>query len=240
MAISVNNLKVRYGRHMVVHDLSFEAPSPSILGLLGPNGAGKSTIMKCIAGILFPFAGEIKVDGHIVHPQSETSKQLIGYLSEENPLYRSMYVMESLKYHCRFYGVKDAGRRMEEVCEQTGLADVRHKKIGQLSKGYRQRVGIAHAIVHDPKAIILDEPTSGLDPNQMEDMRKLIADLGRSKTIILSTHSLPEAKKMSDSILLINKGMKVYEGAISAFVSDNQVEMLDELFMSLKYSDLNK
>lgn len=240
MDISVKNLKVHYGARVVIDDLSFDVASCAVLALLGPNGAGKSTLMKCMAGILSPSSGLISMDGQFLDMQNTALRRWIGYLPEENPLYKSMYVSESLTYHCGFYGLKDARKRIEEVCERTGLLEVRNKKIEQLSKGYRQRLGIAQAIVHDPKVIILDEPTSGLDPNQLEDMRKLIADLGRSKTIILSTHSLPEAKRMSDSILLINKGMKVYEGATSAIVSDNQVEMLDELFMSLKYFDLNK
>lgn len=186
------------------------------MGLLGPNGAGKSTTMKILTGFIPQSSGKAWVHGHDVETNSLEVRRLTGYLPESNPLYLDMYVQEYLHYVSGFYQVNQPAKRVKEMIERTGLGIEQHKKIGQLSKGYRQRVGLAQAMLHDPKVLILDEPTSGLDPNQLVDIRALIKEIGKEKTIILSTHIMQEVEAMCQRVLIINRGSLVANDAVSA------------------------
>lgn len=214
MNIRVENLSKRYGMQNAVDNISFEVKTGEILGFLGPNGAGKSTSMKMITGYLGIGDGDILIGERSVRHFGDDLKKHIGYLPENNPLYLDMPVMDYLHFCAALQGVEKgeiAGRirRMVSVC---GLNAEKHKKIGELSKGYRQRVGLAQAMIHDPEILILDEPTTGLDPNQIVEIRKLIRELGKEKTVILSTHILPEVEATCDRILIINKGKIVADG----------------------------
>lgn len=208
MSLQVSLLSKTYGTQKVLDQVSFTASPGRILGFLGPNGAGKSTTMKIITGYLHADAGEVKVLGQdaLVHPQKTSS--LIGYLPEHNPLYLDMYVREFLEFSAGLYGIKtaDARRKSEALIRKIGLAPEQHKKIGLLSKGYRQRVGLAKALIHDPQVIILDEPTTGLDPNQLVEIRQLIREVAQDKTLILSTHIMQEVEAICLDVVLINKG----------------------------------
>lgn len=206
MSISVKNLSKYYGEQAAVDNISFEAKSGEIVGFLGPNGAGKSTTMKIITGFIPASAGEVKVCGDdvVTHPM-ETRKK-IGYLPEHNPLYLDMYVKEYLRFIGNIYKIPNVKTRVDEMIETVGLEREQHKVIGALSKGYRQRVGLAQAIIHDPEVLILDEPTSGLDPNQLVEIRKLIKNIGKAKTVMLSTHIMQEVEAICDRVIIINKG----------------------------------
>jgi ABC-2 type transport system ATP-binding protein len=208
MSLQVSLLSKTYGTQQVLDQVSFTATPGRILGFLGPNGAGKSTTMKIITGFLKADSGEIKVIGQdaLLDPQKTSS--LIGYLPEHNPLYLEMYVREFLEFSAGLYGIKtsDARSRSEELIRKTGLLPEQHKKIGQLSKGYRQRVGLARALIHDPQVVILDEPTTGLDPNQLVEIRQLIQEVAQNKTLILSTHIMQEVEAICQDVVLINKG----------------------------------
>lgn len=234
MSIKVRNLSVKYGKQRVIDNLSFDLPGHTILGLIGPNGAGKSTVMKSIVGHLLPDSGEIMVCGLSLVTQMKEAKKLIGYLPEENPLYGGMYVREILGYHCGLFGISHAKDRIEEVVQKVGLGSVMNKKTDQLSKGYRQRMGIALAIVHDPEVIVLDEPSTGLDPNQWADIRDLMVTLGQSKTIVLSTHSLQEVENICDRVLMVNDGEIVYDGHLSPLSIDSQRQTMESLFAALR------
>jgi len=216
MSILVRNLTKSYGYAKAVDDISFEVHSGEILGFLGPNGAGKTTTMRIITCYLSPNRGTVQVEGRDVHTESLEVRKLVGYLPEQNPLYLDMNVLEYLEYTAQLQAV--AGpmipRRMKEMVEVCGLAEMKHKDIGQLSKGYRQRVGLAAAMIHDPKVLILDEPTSGLDPNQIVEIRSLIQNLGKQKTVILSTHILPEVQATCNRVIIINRGKIVADGPI--------------------------
>lgn len=212
MDIVIQNLTKAYGVQRAVDDISFEVKTGEILGFLGPNGAGKTTTMKIITGYLEGDSGEVTIGGHSV--KSGDTKGFIGYLPEHNPLYLEMPVMDYLGFCASIQGmdkmaIPTRAREMVKVC---GLNAEKHKKIGELSKGYRQRVGLAQAMIHDPEILILDEPTTGLDPNQIVEIRELIKDIGREKTVILSTHILPEVEATCDRILIINKGSIVADG----------------------------
>lgn len=214
MDIRIENLSKRYGTQTAVDNISFEVVTGQVLGFLGPNGAGKSTSMKMITGYLGIGEGDIYLGGQSVKHNGDHLRKFIGYLPENNPLYLDMPVMDYLHFCAALQGVRadrirDRIRRMINVC---GLNAEKHKKIGELSKGYRQRVGLAQAMIHDPAILILDEPTTGLDPNQIVEIRKLIRELGREKTVILSTHILPEVEATCDRILIINKGRIVADG----------------------------
>lgn len=214
MNIRIENLSKRYGVQKAVDDISFEVKTGEILGFLGPNGAGKSTSMKMITGYLGIEQGDIFIDGQSVRQHGNDLKKYIGYLPENNPLYMDMPVIDYLVFCAALQGVaketiEERVRTMIRVC---GLNEEKHKKIGELSKGYRQRVGLAQAMIHDPEILILDEPTTGLDPNQIVEIRKLIRELGKEKTVILSTHILPEVEATCDRILIINKGKIVADG----------------------------
>lgn len=204
MSIKVNQLSKVYGSQNALNAISFEVNKPEIVGFLGPNGAGKSTMMKILTTYLEATEGSAEVNGFDVNTQSKNVQDSVGYLPEHNPLYLDMYVREYLSFNAKVYKVsKD---RIAAVIEQTGLTPEAHKKIGQLSKGYRQRVGLANALLHDPDVLILDEPTTGLDPNQLVDIRTLIQNLGKEKTVFLSTHIMQEVEAMCDRVIIINKG----------------------------------
>lgn len=206
MSIEINNLSKNYGEQVAVNSISFSVSEGEIVGFLGPNGAGKSTTMKMLTGYISPSSGEAKVCGHNVQESPLVVKRNIGYLPEHNPLYLDMYVVEFLDFAARTTGVENRKTRIEEVIALTGLQLERKKKIGQLSKGYRQRVGLAQALLHEPKVLILDEPTSGLDPNQVQEIRKLILSLGKERTVMLSTHIMQEVEAMCSRVIIINKG----------------------------------
>lgn len=217
MSIQVQNLIKFYGDAKAVSDISFDVHSGEILGFLGPNGAGKTTTMRIITCYLSPTAGSIKVEGHDVGRDSLAVRKLVGYLPEQNPLYHDMNVLEYLEYTAQLQGIGKAyiPQRMREMVESCGLGEMKHKDIGQLSKGYKQRVGLAAAMIHDPKVLILDEPTSGLDPNQIVEIRSLIRELGKQKTVVLSTHILPEVQATCNRVIIINRGKIVADGPIA-------------------------
>lgn len=215
--IVVENLTRKYGVQRAVDDISFTIRKGEILGFLGPNGAGKTTTMKIITCFMAPTDGDIKVGGYSIRENPDEVKRLIGYLPENNPLYHEMPVIDYLEYVALLQGVQKnrVQERIREMIVVCGLNAEKHKKIGELSKGYRQRVGLAQAMIHDPEILILDEPTTGLDPNQIVEIRKLIKELGRAKTVVLSTHILPEVEATCDRILIINKGKIVADGSAS-------------------------
>ena len=216
MSVSITNLTKVYGRQKAVDNISFEAHPGEILGFLGPNGAGKSTTMKIITCFIPQSAGEVKVCGYDTDKDSMEVRRQIGYLPEHNPLYRDMYVKEYLDFVGRCYKLPKRKQRIAEMIEMTGLGREQHKQIQQLSKGYRQRVGLAQAMINDPKVLILDEPTSGLDPNQLAEIRSLIKEIGKEKTVILSTHIMQEVKALCDRVIIINKGQLVANDDIAA------------------------
>ncbi|MBU3821344.1 gliding motility-associated ABC transporter ATP-binding subunit GldA [Flavobacteriaceae bacterium XHP0103] len=204
MSIEVEGVSKLYGSQKALNNISFKVKNPEIVGFLGPNGAGKSTMMKILTTYLQSDAGIAKVNGFDVASSVQSVQKSVGYLPENNPLYLDLYVKEYLAFNANVYNVSK--NRIEEVIEQTGLTPEAHKKIGQLSKGYRQRVGLANALLHDPDVLILDEPTTGLDPNQLVDIRNLIKTIGKHKTVFLSTHIMQEVEAMCDRVIIINKG----------------------------------
>lgn len=214
MDIVVENLTKKYGAQRAVDNISFRVKTGEILGFLGPNGAGKTTTMKAIATYLTPNEGDIHVGNFSIYDNPDEIKKNIGYLPENNPLYNDMPVIDYLKFVAELQGI-EKGRIREKILHMIntcGLEGEKHKKIGELSKGYRQRVGLAQALIHDPQVLILDEPTSGLDPNQIVEIRELIKKIGREKTVILSSHILAEVEATCDRILIINKGKIVADG----------------------------
>jgi len=213
MSINVSQLTKRYGNQLAVDNISFTANTGEILGFIGPNGAGKSTSMKVITGSILNFEGTVEINGINIKTDPIKAKQIIGYLPEHNPLYLEMYVKEYLTHVAAFYKLKTpVKKRIEEVISLTGLDIEKNKKIGALSKGYRQRVGLAAAIIHDPQILILDEPTTGLDPNQIVEIRNLIKELGKEKTVMLSTHIMQEVEAICSKIVLINRGRIAIQG----------------------------
>jgi len=215
MDIKIDSITKTYGAQRAVDDVSFTVKTGEILGFLGPNGAGKTTTMKAITGYLTPNIGSIQVGGISVQENPDEVKKRIGYLPESNPLYTEMPLIDYLKYTAELQGVdkKDIRQRVLEMIRICGLEAEKHKNIGELSKGYRQRVGLAQALIHDPEVLILDEPTSGLDPNQIIEIRELIRKIGKHKTVILSSHILAEVEATCDRILIINKGKIVADGS---------------------------
>ena len=231
MSIEVNKITKLYGEQKALNDVSFSIKSGEIVGFLGPNGAGKSTLMKIISCYLPPSAGTIKVCGLDVMEQSLEVRKKVGYLPEHNPLYLDMYVKEYLEFVGRFYDVKKLNDRVKEMVEITGLTIEQNKKIGQLSKGYRQRVGLAQAIIHDPQVLILDEPTTGLDPNQLVEIRNLIKELGKNKTVMLSTHIMQEVQAICERAIIINHGKIVADDSIANLTQKNS--NLEKVFQEL-------
>jgi ABC-2 type transport system ATP-binding protein len=215
LSILVSHLTKVFGSQKAVDDISFQVAKGEILGFLGPNGAGKTTTMRMITGYLVPNEGEILIDNQPVKEENVEIRSKIGYLPENNPLYVDMYVREYLQYIARIYKINNASKRISEVLSMTGLLPESHKHIRSLSKGYRQRVGLAQAILHDPEVIVLDEATSGLDPNQLVEIRQLIHSLGKEKTILLSTHIMQEVQALCDRVIIINKGKIVADGSIT-------------------------
>jgi ABC-2 type transport system ATP-binding protein len=215
MAIEAKGVSKYYGKQKALDDVSFKISSGEIVGFLGPNGAGKSTMMKIITGYFPPNEGDIYVIGLDAVENSLEVRKKVGYLPEHNPLYPEMYVTEYLKFVAGIYKVKNKKDRVEEIIKMVGLSPERHKKIQELSKGYKQRVGLAQALIHDPDVLVLDEPTSGLDPNQLVEIRKLIRDIGKEKTVMLSTHIMQEVEAICDRVIIINEGRIVADAPVS-------------------------
>ncbi|MEO9870986.1 gliding motility-associated ABC transporter ATP-binding subunit GldA [Ekhidna sp.] len=214
MSIKVDHLTKTYGAQKALDNISFEASKGKITGFLGPNGAGKSTTMKIATGYIGLTSGSVCVDGIDVSVDPLEVKKLTGYLPEHNPLYLEMYIKEYLGFVASSYKLKNKNSRIKEMIEMCGLEREQQKKIGTLSKGYRQRVGLAQALIHDPKVLILDEPTSGLDPNQLVEIRKVIKEASRDKTVILSTHIMQEVEALCDKVVIINKGQIVADDEV--------------------------
>ena len=242
MSIVVENLTKKYGVQKAVNDISFEINTGEVVGFLGPNGAGKSTTMKMITCFMAPTDGNVTLDGQSILNDQELVKQKIGYLPENNPLYLDMPIVDYLRFSAEIQGVakSDIPSRISEMIERCGLDAEKHKNIGQLSKGYRQRVGLAQAMIHDPEVLILDEPTTGLDPNQIVEIRKLIKDLGKEKTVILSSHILSEVEATCDRILIINKGRIVADGSADTLRHQAQGKELLTIHIEADKGDINK
>ncbi len=215
MSIIVKNISKIYGEQKALDSVSFEIKTGDIAGFLGPNGAGKSTMMKILTGFIPASEGEAFVNNYNVSLEPLKVKQSIGYLPEHNPLYLDMYVKEFLRFTAGLFKIKNRKQAVEEVISLTGLGREQHKKIGALSKGYRQRVGLAQAIIHKPKVLILDEPTTGLDPNQIVEIRNLILELGKEKTIMLSTHIMQEVEALCQKVIIIDKGKIVAQDSVN-------------------------
>lgn len=233
MSVIVRNLAKHYGEQKAVNQINFEAKPGRILGFLGPNGAGKSTTMKMLTGYLQPTSGQAEIAGKDMKLEPLEIKKLIGYLPENTPLYIDMYVREFLGFVAETYGLKNRSQRVEDVIKLVGLKQEQHKKIGMLSKGYKQRVGLAQAIIHQPQVLILDEPTSGLDPNQLTDIRALIKNLGKDKTVIISTHIMQEVEALCDDVIIINKGALVANAAIADLKKEHAGASLEDIFKKL-------
>jgi ABC-2 type transport system ATP-binding protein len=230
MSVSVAGLTKRFDDQIAVNELSFEARPGEILGFLGPNGAGKTTTMKMICGYMPPDEGTAVVEGYDVNESPLQARRKIGYLPEHNPLYDEMYIREFLRFVASIHKIEDKDTRIEEVITMTGLEKEKNKVIGTLSKGYRQRVGLAQAIIHDPAVLILDEPTSGLDMNQLIDIRQLIRDLGKEKTVIFSSHIMQEVQALCDRVVIINNGALVADepiGRLTARMGQGQTIHLE-------------
>ena len=213
MSIEIKNLTKFYGTQKALDNVSFSVGSGTVVGFLGPNGAGKSTLMKIVTGLLSPTSGTVLVEGMDVAESSSEIRRLIGYLPENNPLYLDMYVKEYLQYTANLYHLTNTNKVVDEVIERTGLGPECKKKIGELSKGYKQRVGLSQAIIHNPRVLILDEPTTGLDPNQLVEIRNLILELGREKTILLSTHIMQEVQAICHQMAILDHGVLVANGS---------------------------
>lgn len=233
MSVVVKDLAKHYGEQKAVNQISFEAKPGRILGFLGPNGAGKSTTMKMLTGYLLPTSGQAEIGGRNIQAEPLKVKQFIGYLPENTPLYMDMYVREFLGFVAETYGLKNVSQQVDDVIKQVGLSQEQHKKIGMLSKGYKQRVGLAQAIIHQPEVLILDEPTSGLDPNQLSDIRTLIKNLGKDKTVIISTHIMQEVEAICDDVIIINKGVLVANSSIEQLKKEHANATLEDIFKKL-------
>ena len=219
MSIVVRQVEKVYGSQRALRGVNLEMHTGEVVGLLGPNGAGKSTLMRLITGYLPATSGRVEVCGFDVADHPLETKRRVGYLPEHNPLYDDMYVRESLRFVAGLHRLDDRQGRVERVLNEVGLLPEVHKKVGQLSKGYRQRVGLAQALIHDPEVLILDEPTSGLDPNQLVDIRALIRRLGQDRLVVLSTHVMQEVEAMCDRVVLIRKGEIVADAPLAELAS---------------------
>ena len=233
MSISITNLSKNYGAQKAVNNISFNVNKGEIVGFLGPNGAGKSTTMKMITGYLDADAGDIQVCGIDVSKNNIESKKKIGYLPEANPLYFEMYVREYLLFTAGVHQIKNAKERIEEIIKTVGLTLEANKKIAQLSKGYKQRVGLAAALIHEPEVLILDEPTSGLDPNQIIDIRNVIKALATNKTVLFSSHILQEVEAICDRVIIINKGNIVADDSLQNL----QIAKAGQQFVSVTFQE---
>jgi len=232
MSIEVKNLLKQYGEQKAVNNVSFSLGRGEIVGFLGPNGAGKSTTMKMITGYLQPDAGEIKVCGISVDKDAINVKRKIGYLPESNPLYYDMYVREYLKFIASVHSIRpgSGNTKIQDIIELTGLTVESKKKIGQLSKGYKQRVGLAAALLHEPEVLVLDEPTSGLDPNQIIEIRNVIKEQGKNKTVLFSSHILQEVQAICDRVIIINKGELVADSSVEQLKLNTTSNMIAVTF----------
>lgn len=228
MSIEVNNISKSYGTQKALDSISFSIQKGEIVGFLGPNGAGKSTLMKILTTYLLADGGSAVVNGHDVMTNAKAVQRSIGYLPEHNPLYLDLYVREYLAFNADVYKVPKL--RIEEVIQLTGLSAESHKKIGQLSKGYRQRVGLANALLHNPDVLILDEPTTGLDPNQLMEIRNVIKNVGKDKTVFLSTHIMQEVEAICDRVIIIDKGQIVADKKLDHLVSENKEQVIEVEF----------
>ncbi|TLV00330.1 ATP-binding cassette domain-containing protein [Dyadobacter luticola] len=237
MSIEVTNLTKVYGAQRAIDGISFTLKKGEIVGFLGPNGAGKSTTMKILTGYLKPTEGLAKVSDFNVVEQPMPARKSIGYLPEHNPLYLDMFVTEFLLFSGKLYGMSGATlkTRVEEVIAMCGLEPEKKKKIGQLSKGYRQRVGLAQSFLHDPQVLILDEPTTGLDPNQIQEIREVIRTAGKDKTVLFSTHIMQEVEALCDRVIIINKGKVVSDSSLDELRSTGN--SLEEIFKNLTRSE---
>ena len=240
MDIKIENLTKKYGYQKAVDNISFEVKTGEIVGFLGPNGAGKTTTMKIITNYLNCEEGDVLIGGKSVRTDADEIKKYIGYLPESNPLYNDMPVIDYLEFCAALQGIEKPHipTRVREMVKVCGLNNEKHKKIGELSKGYRQRVGLAQAMIHDPQILILDEPTTGLDPNQIVEIRKLIRELGKEKTVILSTHILSEVEATCDRILIINNGAIVADG--TAETLRKQAKGNEILYVTIEDGDGDK
>ncbi len=221
MSININKVNKFYGKQQALADVSFTLNKGEVVGFLGPNGAGKSTLMKIICCYLQQDSGKVQVCNLDTQEQDLKVKAKIGYLPEHNPLYTDMYIKEYLSFVGSIYKIDNLKNRIAEIIQQTGLTTEQSKKIKELSKGFKQRVGLAAALIHNPEVLILDEPTTGLDPNQLVEIRNLIKDVGKDKTVLLSTHIIQEVDKMCNRVIIINKGKIVEDQLISNFQKDN-------------------
>ncbi|TDE45352.1 gliding motility-associated ABC transporter ATP-binding subunit GldA [Flavobacterium rhamnosiphilum] len=228
MSIEVNNISKSYGAQKALDNISFSINKGEIVGFLGPNGAGKSTLMKILTTYINADEGSAIVNGNDVNTQQKAVQLSIGYLPEHNPLYLDLYVREYLAFNADVYKV--AKSRIEEVIQLTGLSAESHKKIGQLSKGYRQRVGLANALLHNPDVLILDEPTTGLDPNQLMEIRNVIKNVGKDKTVFLSTHIMQEVEAICDRVIIINNGKIVTDKKLDNLISEDAVQVIEVEF----------
>lgn len=228
MSIEVNSISKSYGEQKALNEISFKIEKGEIVGFLGPNGAGKSTLMKILTTYLLADSGSALVNGHDVMTNAKEVQRSIGYLPEHNPLYLDLYVREYLAFNADVYNVPKS--RIEEVIQLTGLTPESHKKIGQLSKGYRQRVGLANALLHDPEVLILDEPTTGLDPNQLMEIRNVIKNAGKNKTVFLSTHIMQEVEAICDRVIIIDKGQIVADNKLDHLVTTNKEQVIEVEF----------
>jgi ABC-2 type transport system ATP-binding protein len=228
MSIEVNTISKSYGAQKALDNISFAVKKGEIVGFLGPNGAGKSTLMKILTTYIAADEGSASVNGFDVNLQTKEVQQSIGYLPEHNPLYLDLYVREYLAFNADVYKV--AKSRIEEVIQLTGLSNESHKKIGQLSKGYRQRVGLANALLHNPDVLILDEPTTGLDPNQLVEIRNVIKNVGKDKTVFLSTHIMQEVEAICDRVIIIDKGKIVADKKLDNLISADKEQVIEVEF----------
>ena len=226
--IEIQNLVKNYGKNAAVKDISFTVEKGEILGFLGPNGAGKSTLMKILTTYIHADHGSAAVNGFDVNTQQKSVQQSVGYLPEHNPLYLDLYVREYLAFNADVYKVPQS--RIQEVIELTGLNAESHKKISQLSKGYRQRIGLANALLHNPDVLILDEPTTGLDPNQLVEIRNVIKNVGKDKTVFLSTHIMQEVEAICDRVIIINKGKIVTDKKLDTLISSEKEQTIEVAF----------
>jgi len=241
MSIEIKNLYKYYGEQAAVKNVSFSIPKGQVVGFLGPNGAGKSTTMKIITGFIPASEGSVEVCGMPVDTNNLKTRQKIGYLPESNPLYTDMYVREYLEFVARIYKIQNIKQRVDEMISLVGLEIEQHKKIEMLSKGYKQRVGLAQAIIHDPEVLILDEPTSGLDPNQLVEIRELIKNIGKQKTVLLSTHIMQEVEAICQRVLIIKRGELVADNVASEIkYSDAKQTVFVEFNQNISKSQLQK
>jgi ABC-2 type transport system ATP-binding protein len=239
MSLLTNGITKVYGTQLVLDNVNIQIGKGEVVGLLGPNGAGKSTLMKILTGYIPPTSGNASISGFDVQKEVEAVKKIVGYLPENNPLYLDMYIKEYLEFVAGIHKLGKATKsRIHEMIEMTGLGPEQNKKIGALSKGYRQRVGLAQALIHNPEVLILDEPTSGLDPNQLREIRDLIKEIGKQKTVILSTHIMQEVEAVCNRVIIINLGKIVADGTTAELLSNQSHDFVTVEFATQTTEEL--